>query len=303
MAHERVYVFAGDHISDDPAILMGHGTRIIPPHTLVSTVSGYIDRVNQLVTVRPHNTRYTAQIGDLCIGRVVAVSDDRFTVDIGASTAASLLLSQIALPNAVIRRRNQGDSMTIRSFFKENDLLTCEVQKIRHSDGNITVHTRGGRYGKLLYGGALVSVRAGLIRRCRQHIQSVYDGLAIVLGVNGRIWITQSRLIQQATTVPAAPPSSSVDANIVTALDAAVAADTRECIARTRNAILALASVDAAIYNVSIKAVVARSKALGFTAKQLIETDIARRITHTDTLAMTDTDEEDDGDDVIVVDD
>ena len=293
MTQERVFVFAGDRITDDPATLMGHGTRLIPPHTLVATVSGHISRVNQLVTVQANNRRYTAQVGDLCIGRVVAVSDDRFTIDIGASTAASLLLSQVSLPNDVIRRRNQSDAVTIRRFFRENDLLTCEVQKIRHSDGNITVHTRAGRYGKLSRGGALVTVRAGLIRRCRQHVQSVSDGLAIILGVNGRIWITEARTLSEAAA-ESASPSHSADAALVKALDTAVSAATRECIARTYNAIVALADAHLEIYNVSIKRVYARSKTLGFTAKQLVQADIARIVTQTqDETDMTDADEDD----------
>jgi exosome complex component RRP4 len=41
--------------------------------SLVSSVAGYVDRVNKLVSVKALRSRYTAEIGDVVVGRIIEV--------------------------------------------------------------------------------------------------------------------------------------------------------------------------------------------------------------------------------------
>ena len=41
--------------------------------SLVATVSGVVEKVNRLVTVRTLHSRYSAEVGDVVVGRVVEV--------------------------------------------------------------------------------------------------------------------------------------------------------------------------------------------------------------------------------------
>ena len=41
---------------------------------LYSSVAGVVERVNQLISVRPLKSRYNGEIGDVVIGRVTEVS-------------------------------------------------------------------------------------------------------------------------------------------------------------------------------------------------------------------------------------
>lgn len=50
------HVNPGQFIEADAGFLRGHGTRIHEGR-LVATVSGFVERVNKLVSVRPHNFR------------------------------------------------------------------------------------------------------------------------------------------------------------------------------------------------------------------------------------------------------
>jgi hypothetical protein len=50
----------------------GHGTQVVED-SLVATVSGVVEKVNRLVTVRTLHSRYSAEVGDVVVGRVVEV--------------------------------------------------------------------------------------------------------------------------------------------------------------------------------------------------------------------------------------
>jgi exosome complex component RRP4 len=40
---------------------------------LIATVSGFVERVNKLISVRALHTRYGGEVGDVVVGRVVEV--------------------------------------------------------------------------------------------------------------------------------------------------------------------------------------------------------------------------------------
>jgi exosome complex component RRP4 len=41
--------------------------------SLKATVAGAVERVNKLISVRPLKARYTGEIGDIVIGRIIEV--------------------------------------------------------------------------------------------------------------------------------------------------------------------------------------------------------------------------------------
>ena len=106
--------------------------------------------------MRPLRARYTPEIGDLVVGRIIEVQSKRWRVDIGAPLLAVLPLSAINLPGGILRKRTETDELQIRTFFSEGDLLVCEVQSL-FMDGSAGLHTRSLKYGKLR-NGVFVSV-------------------------------------------------------------------------------------------------------------------------------------------------
>jgi exosome complex component RRP4 len=51
----------------------GHGTFFIG-ESLHSAVAGTVDRVNKLISVKPLRSRYSGEIGDVVIGRIIDVN-------------------------------------------------------------------------------------------------------------------------------------------------------------------------------------------------------------------------------------
>ena len=71
--------------------------------------------------------RYTAELGDVVVGRVSEVQARRWAVDIGAATRASLQLGAVALPGGVQRRRTAEDELAMREWYQEGDVIVAEV--------------------------------------------------------------------------------------------------------------------------------------------------------------------------------
>lgn len=176
----------------------GHGTYTSPTHpTILSSVAGTLLKTNKLLSIRPLRARYTPEIGDLVVGRIVEVQTKRWKVDLSAPLLAHLPLSAINLPGGILRKRTSTDELAIRTFFGEGDLLVAEVQSV-YQDGAASLHTRSLKYGKLR-NGVFLSVSGtgggggGVVRSRRQvwTVQTANGGgeVDVVLGVNGYIWI------------------------------------------------------------------------------------------------------------------
>lgn len=201
-AHLSTIVTPGQTVTDDPQWMRGHGTSIQPNTTAIrSTVAGTILKTNKLLSVRPLRARYTPEIGDLVVGRIIEVQSRRWKVDVAAPLLAALPLSSINLPGGILRRRTAVDELNIRTFFTEGDLLVAEVQSI-FSDGSASLHTRSLKYGKLRNGyfisvtGAGGSAAGGGVVRSRRQIWTIATAngggdVDVVLGVNGYIWIAK----------------------------------------------------------------------------------------------------------------
>lgn len=161
-------------------------------------------KTNKLLSVYSLRARYTPEIGDLVVGRIVEVQSKRWKVDVSAPLLAQLPLSAINLPGGILRKRTTADELQIRSFFNEGDLVIAEVQSV-HQDGSASLHTRSLKYGKLrngvflavsgMGGGAGTSRGTGVVRSRRQvwTVNAAHGGGAIdvILGVNGYIWISK----------------------------------------------------------------------------------------------------------------
>ncbi|KAL1878224.1 Exosome complex component rrp4 [Diaporthe australafricana] len=204
-------VTPGEVITTNPQWMRGHGTYTSAQQqggggdaddddstAIVSSLAGVISRTNKLLSVRPLRARYTPEVGDLVVGRIVEVQSKRWRVDVGSVQLAGLPLSAINLPGGIQRRRTETDELAIRFFFAEGDLLVAEVQQL-YADGGAVLHTRSLRYGKLRNGVFLtvsgVGGGGGVVRSRRQvwtmEVGALQSKIDVVLGVNGYVWISK----------------------------------------------------------------------------------------------------------------
>lgn len=193
----------GQVVTSDPQWMRGHGTFAgaggVDDMAIRSTLAGTLQKTNKLLSVVPLRARYTPEIGDLVIGRIVEVQSKRWKVDVAAPLLANLLLSSINLPGGILRKRTSVDELNIRSFFSEGDLLVAEVQAL-FQDGSPSLHTRSLKYGKLRNGYFMavsgMGGGAGVVRSKRQifTLQTREGGeVDCLLGVNGYIWIEKHK--------------------------------------------------------------------------------------------------------------
>ncbi|KAK3115761.1 Exosome complex component rrp4 [Teratosphaeriaceae sp. CCFEE 6253] len=196
-AHSTNIITPGQTVTDDPQWMRGHGTFADTQTAAIrSTLAGTLQKTNKLLSIVPLRARYTPEIGDLVIGRIVEVQARRWKVDVAAPLLAHLPLSSINLPGGVLRKRTSVDELNIRAFFGEGELLVAEVQSL-FQDGSASLHTRSLKYGKLRNGYFMsvsgVGGGAGVVRAKRQifTLQTARAGgeVDVLLGVNGYIWI------------------------------------------------------------------------------------------------------------------
>jgi len=267
------YVSVGEGVTSEVGFLMGHGTRLPSDEStqLTATVSGFVERVNKLISVRAVNARYTPEIGDVIVGRVAEVGDKRWKVDICGRQDAILMLSAVNLPGGVQRRRTAEDSLQMRELFTEHDLISAEVQKVQH-DGSVALHTRSTKYGKLM-NGQFIRVPAGLIKRCKQHFHSLSMGVEIILGNNGYVWLHATDPVPSSTE-----NSENVDSK---RLLREVSVAERERVARVSNSIVALSRVGCAIHVPTIMEVYSQSIQIGLAAHRILDPELLHVLTQT----------------------
>ncbi|KAJ5632980.1 Ribosomal protein L27 [Penicillium lividum] len=214
--NDKAIFTPGEVVTNDPQWMRGHGTFTNPLSTsIIATVAGYQQTTNKLISVHPMRARYTPEIGDLVIGRIVEVQSKRWKVDVAAPLLAQLPLSAINLPGGILRRRTSADELQIRTYFCEGDLVVAEVQSV-HQDGAASLHTRSLKYGKLRNGVFLAVAGTGGVgtrissmksgagdatdtdgtKKSRQRVWTMETqnggGLVdVYLGVNGYIYIAK----------------------------------------------------------------------------------------------------------------
>lgn len=201
----REIVVPGEPITDETQWMRGHGTttNLSPAATLITaTLAGPITPTNKLLSVLPIRARYTPEVGDLVLGRIVSVEKSQWRVDVAAPLLAKLSMSSINLPGGALRRRTANDELQMRRYFQEGDLLVAEVQSVGSIDGAATLHARSLRYGKLRNGTFLAvsgtGGGGGVVRSRRQQFTINTNAGAtgggevdVILGVNGYVWLSK----------------------------------------------------------------------------------------------------------------
>ena len=209
-------------------------------------MAGTIQRTNKLLSVRPLRARYTPEIGDLVVGRIVEVQTKRWKVDVAAPLLAHLPLSAINLPGGILRKRTTTDELQIRTFFSEGDLLVAEVQSI-FQDGAASLHTRSLKYGKLRNGVFLAvsgTGGGGGVVRARRQVWTVKTGhgggdVDVILGVNGYIWISK-HINEEDSQVSITKLEESTNGTVYSSQNDEISVATRLEIARLAGCIRAL---------------------------------------------------------------
>lgn len=260
-------VTPGEVITSDTNYMRGHGTYQ-RGDTLVSSLAGVVHKINKLISVRPVRARYNGEIGDVVVGRVTEVTQNRWKVDCNTKLDSVLMLASVNLPGGVQRRRSAQDELVMREFLQDGDLISAEVQSI-FQDGALSLHTRSLKYGKLGVG-TFVTVPPVYIKRCKNHFHKLPCGVSVIIGVNGYIWIT-TRPKQNAEEAAAAEANG--DAGKA---DEDVTPEERMMMARIRNCICALSSHRVQIYDMSI--IYAYDASLTYTPGELLEDDVASLI-------------------------
>lgn len=246
----REYVSLGERIATEDGFLRGHGTLVVDGR-LVAAVCGFVLRVNKLVSVVPVSARYEGSVGDVVVGRVTAVADKRWRVDVNSRQDAVLHLSAIHLADGVQRRRTEADSLAMRAYFEESDIISAEVQSVH--DGAMNIHARSIKYGRLGTG-SFVSVPAVLVRRQKQHFHTLPCGVDVIFGNNGYIWIAGKKDDDDTPEV-------------------------RRHMSRVRNSVLALSRAFVPVYAATVMDVYEESLKLGLSAAAMLDPDLLYRLT------------------------
>ena len=262
----------GEFIPTELGYLRGHGTRLYN-NNLVSTIAGSVTRINKLISVNSFNSRYNGEVGDVIVGRVAEILDKKWKIDIQARADSVLHLSSVILPGGQQRRRTAEDALSMRSLFKEGDLLSAEIQAV-HNDGSVSLHTRSAKYGKL-ENGCLVIVPQGLVKRCKQHFMPLEDtGIVIILGNNGYIWLSRDLSEEEKKQKEEFDTDES---GLVPKPQLSTGPAQRLVLTRVRNAILALSLRSISIHPKTIMSVIEDS--VDADVKDMLNEEVRDRIT------------------------
>ncbi|KXJ29635.1 exosome complex component RRP4 [Exaiptasia diaphana] len=260
-------VSPGDVISEDLGYMRGHGT-FVQDDKLIASVSGIVERVNKLICVRPFNTRYNGEIGDVVVGRITEVGQKRWKVETFSRLDSVLLLSSVNLPGGELRRRSSKDELMMREYFTEGDLISAEVQSI-FADGSLSLHARSLKYGKLRQG-TLVQVPPTMVKRCKTHFHNLQCGATVIMGNNGSVWI--SPLVKEQSVAT----DVQEDQTLIDNTPQRISPTDRETISRLRNCVLALAEHSILLFDTSL--MYAYEESIKYSVKDLLKPEVKEEI-------------------------
>lgn len=209
--------------------------------------------------------RYQGEQGDIVVGRVVEIAGNRWKVDVNARHHAILQIGAISLHGDVHRRRTVDDALQMRSYYVENDLLVADVQAT-FTDGALGLHVPKS-YHKL-ENGVFATVPPSLVRRVKSHFCTLPCGVEVLLGHNGYIWISPS-LSEDEIEERNAPES--------TWTPKPIQKDTRQAIARVKNAIAILAHLFIPVFPDTIMHIYNNS--LAYSVADLLKPEIISKVT------------------------
>eukprot|EP00252_Welwitschia_mirabilis_P016244 TRINITY_DN35830_c0_g1_i1.p1 TRINITY_DN35830_c0_g1~~TRINITY_DN35830_c0_g1_i1.p1 ORF type:complete len:319 (+),score=58.13 TRINITY_DN35830_c0_g1_i1:173-1129(+) len=278
MISSPVCVNVGDAIRGEigDQNLKGHGILQVQGQA-VATVCGVVERVNNLVFVRSHRSRYRPEVGDIVVGRVVEVIAKQWRVDINTNQEAKLMLSSMNMPDGIQRRRTAVDELNMRSIIEENDVISAEIRSV-NADGSVQLQARSHKYGKLEKG-QLLSTSPYLIKRRKQHFHYIEKyAVDMILGVNGYIWVgahidvrnqeKQGELVEVSETT--------YQSN---AKDDFIPLEVRENICRLANSVRVLSALGFSLFLESIVNTFEASITWNFDIKDMLAPEFFVRIT------------------------
>ncbi|VDK81046.1 unnamed protein product [Litomosoides sigmodontis] len=259
---ENKLIVPGSKVTSKPDFMRGHGTYM-RGDDLIASVAGAVEQVNKLVSVRPVKSRYNGEVGDVVIGRIMEVQQKRWKVETNSRLNSTLLLSSVNLPGGELRRKSVEDERMMREYLKEGDLISAEVQKV-HSDGQLSLHTRNLRYGKLSQG-TLLKISPYLVKRRKSHFHTLPCGVSVIFGRNGYIWIA-----------PVASEEQNMTGGYSQNLEEVVPMKIRSVIARVSNCVNILAMHHIPLYDTTV--VLAYDASLNSEIKELLKPESAANI-------------------------
>lgn len=119
---ETHLVNPGETVTMDQQFMRGHGTYTNGENAVISSVAGVVEKVNKLLSVRPLKTRYTAEIGDIVVGRITEVAMRRWKVDVNSRQDANLLLSSVSLPGGVqVNKKEKQTYLCLAHFLYKTE--------------------------------------------------------------------------------------------------------------------------------------------------------------------------------------
>ncbi|KAM3727276.1 Exosome complex component RRP4 [Dirofilaria immitis] len=259
---ENKLIVPGAKVTSNTDFMRGHGTYM-RDDDLIASVGGTVEQVNKLISVRPLKSRYNGEIGDVVIGRITEVQQKRWKVETNSRLDSTLLLSSVNLPGGELRRKSVEDERMMREYLKEGDLISAEVQKV-HSDGQLLLHTRNLRYGKLSQG-TLIKISPYLIKRRKSHFHTLPCGVSVIFGRNGYVWIA-----------PVASEEQNMTGGYSQNLEEVVSMKIRSVIARVANCVNILAMYHIPLYDTTV--VLAYDASLNFEITELLKPESASSI-------------------------
>ena len=110
-------VVPGDLIDDGAGLTAGHGTfeakddEEQTTSNIFASVAGVVHYIDKYVCVKPLKASYRPDLGDVIVGRIVAVQNKSWSVDVNSYQHAVLNLTNINLPGGEQRRRSEEDQL------------------------------------------------------------------------------------------------------------------------------------------------------------------------------------------------
>jgi exosome complex component RRP4 len=90
-------VVPGDYIGE--GFVAGHGTYVSDTtQEIFASIAGVVHMQDRVICVKPVRSHYRPDVGDVVVGRVVAVEQSRWQIDVNSYQHALLNLTAINLP-------------------------------------------------------------------------------------------------------------------------------------------------------------------------------------------------------------
>jgi exosome complex component RRP4 len=140
-AHLKIVV-PGEYIAEGAGLTAGHGTfeskdahdeedeaneRPLGYAKIYASVAGVVHKIDNWIGVKPLKQGYKPDVGDVVVARIVAVQKSSWSCDVNSYQHAVLNLTSISLPSGEQRRRSEEDQLAMRTFFRENEIISAEV--------------------------------------------------------------------------------------------------------------------------------------------------------------------------------